>query len=498
MGHPMKQSLVLIFCILISAMVIVQPMIHPTSMVQLVQNNENTNPLEVNSLYKGSPGPIIGQLLEQWALFTNQTYMQSNPEWEYLLYQQILEEEDNREFVFIVDDEGDGDYRSIQQAVDAVPNNSAVLVYSGMYSESICIRKSLSVLGISHEYGMGNDTGKPQIINSLQEGIIINASLVSLAGFQIHSKYTGILVKPNNNDIIIFDTDIEITGPGSGIIASFTGGKIQENTIYGNNNASQGINSFSSKNLQINQNNISLFNCAINLSNADSVYIMKNTFQQATKYGILFSQNIIQNVTLIGNNFINNTQQVEIVPGCDAINIVWSKNITGNFWDTYQGSDDNDDGIGDSPYSILADIFTDSYPFISPYLNVPPEKPLINTDEQGILCGKTDERIPVFAYINDKDDDKIRYKWIWGQEVGFWSEYQTGPLLFEGSQTWNHSGQSLVSMYQIQLLVQDETELITVSDPYEIHIYDLSCVKNPILRSILDTLLPSYFLTGWQ
>ena len=55
---------------------------------------------------------------------------------------------------------------------------------------------------------------------------------------------------------------------------------------------------------------------------------------------------------LFGNNFFANNHQIG---GWDSRNI-WDNGTIGNYWSDYNGTDENNDGIGDSPYSFIIDI----------------------------------------------------------------------------------------------------------------------------------------------
>jgi parallel beta-helix repeat protein len=55
---------------------------------------------------------------------------------------------------------------------------------------------------------------------------------------------------------------------------------------------------------------------------------------------------------LFGNNFFANNHQIG---GWDSGNI-WDNGTIGNYWSDYDGTDENMDGIGDSPYSFIIDI----------------------------------------------------------------------------------------------------------------------------------------------
>ncbi|HEC92394.1 MAG TPA: hypothetical protein ENI51_05290, partial [Candidatus Atribacteria bacterium] len=64
---------------------------------------------------------------------------------------------------YIVDDEGDGDYTSIQTAIDHANNGDTIMVFSGYYPENLCIEKEIFLIGIEEEFENGTDTGKPVV-----------------------------------------------------------------------------------------------------------------------------------------------------------------------------------------------------------------------------------------------------------------------------------------------------------------------------------------------
>jgi nitrous oxidase accessory protein NosD len=73
------------------------------------------------------------------------------------------------------------------------------------------------------------------------------------------------------------------------------------------------------------------------------------------------------NNSFYNNNFINNNQSVvngHIIYTPDCANI-WDNGISGNYWSNYNGTDNDGDGIGDTPYVIDANN-QDNYPLMSP------------------------------------------------------------------------------------------------------------------------------------
>jgi hypothetical protein len=67
------------------------------------------------------------------------------------------------------------------------------------------------------------------------------------------------------------------------------------------------------------------------------------------------------NTTVYGNDFIN----ISMFVYNDSVE-TWNNGSAGNYWSDYNGTDANEDGIGDSPYSIY------------PYQNIQDEKPLMS------------------------------------------------------------------------------------------------------------------------
>jgi len=101
----------------------------------------------------------------------------------------IQSEVPSKKTIITVDDEpGDADFTSIKEAVNASNPGDTIEVYSGMYFEQgIRIEKNnITLLGISHELGAGNDSGKPFVKGDGTVTIIkIIASYVTVSNFTI-------------------------------------------------------------------------------------------------------------------------------------------------------------------------------------------------------------------------------------------------------------------------------------------------------------------------
>jgi len=92
--------------------------------------------------------------------------------------------------VIIVDDEGDGDYTSIKEAVNNANPGDTIEVYSGTYYEHgiNIVDEGITLLGIPHELGNGSDRGKPFIDGEGQDYVIFfDAKNITLTSFHIEN-----------------------------------------------------------------------------------------------------------------------------------------------------------------------------------------------------------------------------------------------------------------------------------------------------------------------
>jgi len=137
-----------------------------------------------------------------------------------------------------VDDSGGADFTRIQDAIDNASAGDAILVYSGTYLENVNVNKQLSLQGIESNAG-----GKPVVdANSKDFGILINASGVTLEGFEIINSGiadpgAGIVVASNNNIII----NNNALNNRYGIMLLNSSYSRIENNIASNNTRFQGV-----------------------------------------------------------------------------------------------------------------------------------------------------------------------------------------------------------------------------------------------------------------
>ena len=205
---------------------------------------------------------------------------------------------------------GFGNYSKIQDAINNASDGVKIFVYKGNYDENISINKSISLIGKNRKY--------TKILNCIE----IKANNTLLSGFTVK----GSSNKSKNNEELIA---IKIFG--------FNNCKIKDNVL---SNKNYGIYIKNSSNNIINDN-----------------YISNNS------YGVFLSNNCKNNL-FYHNNFFNNS-----LNSYDKENNTWF-NVSlkqGNYWDDYEGSDKNNDGIGDIYYNISGGENKDKFPLVMPY-----------------------------------------------------------------------------------------------------------------------------------
>ncbi len=234
-----------------------------------------------------------------------------------------------------VDDDGGQNFTKIQSAIDNASSGDTIFVYHGTYNETVVINKSITLLGessekpvIFYERGLG-DTANIVLIdtnNCTFNGFKITASpgFSEVIGITIYSSNNTI----SNNSIANTTKGIEI-GPG-----------YENNTVI--------------------WNNISYNKYAIRVQDATKNKIFLNMIA-FNEHGILLCCGSIGNMV-----YLNTFKENSVWNGYDLFHNQWDNGSVGNYWDAYMGSDNDGDGIGDTPYNITGDRNQDNYPMMTP------------------------------------------------------------------------------------------------------------------------------------
>lgn len=213
----------------------------------------------------------------------------------------------------IVDDEGDGDYRFIQEALDNATQGDIIKVYSGTFNEKIIINMTLIIEGIASEYETGDDTGKPVIIyNGSSAVVTLHAKGCTFRGFSII-----------NNDKSESSAGIRL------FHASNT--NISENSIFNCYHAIDLTSDYFTENCSIFKNNCSYCSEGMHISDKNHIIVNGNTFFQC-KTGIHFY--CCRNCKVSNNIFIgkNSTDGILGIYITNAVNLSIFYNHIENFF----------------------------------------------------------------------------------------------------------------------------------------------------------------------
>ncbi len=271
-------------------------------------------------------------------------------------------------------------FPTIQQAVDSsnTIDGHHILVLSDTWYENIEIQKSIILLGLDRNYTTlqdGNEKKYDTILTLLADNVTVHGFT-----FQINKLYdnTGIKVFSSGNNIwgniflninrpiileksshnMIYDNTFQ-SGYINLLLSNF-------NTIK-NNRLTSTDKSFTGIRIHSSNENTFLYNTIENRSAGIFIdYSYNNTICynqiENNEFGIFIED--ANNNTLYHNNLIGNEQNALNYYGNNS----WDNGYPsgGNYWDDYNGTDSNRDGIGDIPYEISDTIDYDRYPLMYP------------------------------------------------------------------------------------------------------------------------------------
>jgi len=274
----------------------------------------------------------------------------------------------------IVDITGNGDYTSIQEAIDNADATDIVLIRKGIYNEhSIGIGKKIEIIG--------EDPSNTIINCSGNIAITLSSAYVDISNIQIiNTEEFAITTLPGSTGCTISNCIINTNYKGVAIDIRSSYNTISDCNLIGFDTSKQGVKIHGSYNV--------VENCDIqNFANGVLV-IFESSNNQIIGCNIIDNENAIDfrldsnNNIVTGCNIYSNLQSIKIWQGSnynlvylnnfwkndintiDEGNNSWDNGAQGNYWDKYQGQDSNGDGIGDTPYTLSRGN-NDRFPVIS-------------------------------------------------------------------------------------------------------------------------------------
>lgn len=279
--------------------------------------------------------------------------------------------------IITVDINGNGDYVSIQDAISHATPTNIIKIKPGLYQEhTISVNKKIQLIGEDVNSTIINCSGNP--------GIIISSSYVDIANIQIINTLDyAIYVPQTSNGCTISFCDISKITKGNGIDIMSSYNTISHCNFYGTEQSAQGIKIQGSYNIVddcmlqhltngililLGANNNKVLNCNI-FDNENAVDIRLNSNSNliancniySNLQGIKIWQNSNDNSIYLNNIFKNDND------ASDEKTNDWDNGKQGNYWGTYQGSDENNDNIGDTPY-LISGQSQDNFPLMTPLL----------------------------------------------------------------------------------------------------------------------------------
>ena len=212
---------------------------------------------------------------------------------------------------WIVDSQGNGDFVSIQAAINAAANGDTIFVRNGYYSEHVTIPKPVILLGQNKNQTIidGNSIGNVLYINAsnvvvsgftTQRGSANGGSGIYLSGTCLGSNVSGNIILNNgygiylnssSNNLISGNTVSSCAGDGISLVSS-EGNAVFGNSITGNPYGSGILLSGASFNT-ISNNSINNNSNGIHFSSSDG-----------TSAGIYSSNNTVKGNIIESNSYI--------------------------------------------------------------------------------------------------------------------------------------------------------------------------------------------------
>ena len=329
------------------------------------------------------------------------------------------------------------DYPTIQEAINAANQGDTVYVKAGTYYESIVLDKTLSL--------MGENRSTTVIDGNMSDYVVkIRAENIRISGFTIkNAHFVHVRIYSDNNVL----RNNRIIGAGAEI--SYWGvylGLCDNNTVEGNiiKGCGEGIMVESSSYNKIMENTIVSNHRGIRLTTA--AHIPEEPPPPPSCYN-----------TVYHNNLVNNS-----FPAFDGgLATIWDDDSEGNYWSSYNGTDSDGNGIGDTPH-IINPNGQDNYPLMYPY---PSHEIAIINMVISDIHPKINETIGINVTVSNMGHFteifgvNLNYTWLQDPSIGTQTITLTPHEIITISFTWIFTASGRYEIKAYTSKIPDETDL---------------------------------------
>ncbi len=271
-----------------------------------------------------------------------------------------IEDNENNKTIYVDDDNKEGPwdgsqsnpYKTIQDAVDKSVDGDTIFVLRGRYNGNIIVSKTLCFIG-ENKHDVIVDSGKHVFWIHADDVSIENFSIVNSSRYYSAIYITSSSCTVKNNIIKNNFAGVFIDGGLST--------KVLNNLFLYNDDRSVRLE-FSQFNT-ISNNFIGFGGDGIYCWSSSNNLIKDNSVDNCVR-GIIVGDFCEENV-MYHNNFYRNYYFNGAV---HLMNNRWDNGVDdgGNFWDDYDGKDENNDGFGDTSY-IISNNGVDHFPLMNPW-----------------------------------------------------------------------------------------------------------------------------------
>jgi len=243
---------------------------------------------------------------------------------------------------------------SIQVAINSANPGDTVFVFKGTYSEQIIVNNSIYLIGEDVEATIIDGFGSGTVINVTANSVVVKGFTIRNSG--IGTGDSAILIESYIGNVI---SNNKIVNNKVGIIVSTSYNNIISNNTISNNDEA-GMYFYSSGDNVVTGNVITNNNYyGIKFHSSTNNLISDNTIS-FNRLGVYLYFHSSSNI-FYHNNF-DNTNQTTSSETTNA----WNYDGEGNYWRDYTGPDLDNDGIGDTPYTIDP-TNRDNFPLMGPF-----------------------------------------------------------------------------------------------------------------------------------